>query len=46
MAGEVPLYFYFSATEQYLPCNRITVTDNLIEELKEIAGTQNVILQK
>lgn len=46
MAGEVPLYFYFSATKQYLPCNKITVTDNLIDELSAIAGTQNVILQK
>ena len=45
-AGETPLYFYFASTKQYLPCNKLTVTDNLIEELKEIAGTQNVILQK
>ncbi len=45
-AGETPLYFYFASSKQYLPCNKITVTDNLIEELKEIAGAQNVILQK
>ncbi|MBO5944793.1 MAG: DNA polymerase III subunit alpha [Clostridia bacterium] len=45
-AGEVPLYFYFASTKQYLPCNKITVTDNLIEELSGIVGAQNVILQK
>lgn len=45
-AGEIPLYFYFASTKQYLLCNKITVTDNLIEELSAIAGAHNVILQK
>ncbi len=44
--GETPLYFYFASTKQYFPCKKITIGDNLINELKEIAGEQNVILQK
>ncbi len=45
-AGEVPLYFYFASTKQYFPCKKITINDNLITELKEAAGEQNIILQK
>lgn len=45
-AGDIPLYFYFASTKQYFPCKKITVTDSLIAELKEIAGENNVILQK
>ncbi len=44
--GEIPLYFYFASTKQYFPCKKISIDDNLITELKEIAGEQNVIFQK
>ncbi len=44
--GEVPLYFYFASTKQYFPCKKISINDNLITELKVIAGEQNVIFQK
>lgn len=44
--GETPLYFYFASSKKYFPCKKINANDNLIQELKEIAGEQNVILQK
>ena len=44
--GEIPLYFYFASTKQYFPCKKISIDDNLITELKEIAGDHNVIFQK
>ncbi|MBQ3524136.1 MAG: DNA polymerase III subunit alpha [Clostridia bacterium] len=44
--GEVPLYFYFASTKQYFPCKKIAINDNLITELKGIAGEHNVIFQK
>ncbi len=43
--GNVPLYFYFANSKKYFPCKKVTVDDNLIYKLKEIAGDQNVILQ-
>ncbi len=43
--GETPLYFYFASTKQYFPCKKITINHNLIKDLKEIAGENNVILQ-
>ncbi len=45
IAGDVPLYFYFSDTKKYFPTKRIAVDENLINGLKKIAGVQNVILQ-
>lgn len=45
-AGEVPLYFYFASTKQYFPCKKIAISENLITELKGIAGEHNVIFQK
>jgi len=45
MAGEVPLYFYFSDTKKYFPTKKITVNDDLLVGLRKIAGVQNVILQ-
>lgn len=44
--GDVPLYFYFASTKQYFPCKKIAINDNLITELKGIAGEHNVIFQK
>ena len=44
--GEVPLYFYFASTKQYFPCKKIAISENLITELKGIAGEHNVIFQK
>lgn len=44
--GEVPLYFYFASTKQYFPCKKIAINENLITELKGIAGEHNVIFQK
>jgi len=44
--GEVPLYFYFASTKQYFPCKKIAINENLIAELKGIAGEHNVIFQK
>ncbi len=43
--GDVPLYFYFANSKKYFPCKKVTVDDNLLYNLKEIAGEQNVILQ-
>ncbi len=43
--GNVPLYFYFANSKKYFPCKKISVDDNLLYNLKEIAGEQNVILQ-
>ncbi len=45
-AGEIPLYFYFALSKKYFPCKKIAIDENLITELKKIAGEQNVILQK
>ncbi len=44
--GDVPLYFYFASIKQYFPCKKIAINDNLITELKGIAGEHNVIFQK
>ena len=46
VAGNVPLYFYFSDTKKYFPTKKIAVNDELIKGLKQIVGEQNVILQK
>ena len=43
--GETPVYFYFANSKKYFPCKKITIENNLINKLKEIAGEQNVILQ-
>ena len=43
--GDVPLYFYFANSKKYFPCKKVFVDDNLLYNLKEIAGEQNVILQ-
>ena len=44
--GDMPVYFYFSSSKKYFPCKKIEVTDVILNELKGIAGVQNVILQK
>ena len=43
--GDVPLYFYFASSKKYFPCKKISIDDNLLFKLKDIAGEQNVILQ-
>ena len=43
--GNVPLYFYFANSKKYFPCKKVSVDDNLLYNLREIAGEQNVILQ-
>ena len=43
--GDVPLYFYFANSKKYFPCKKVSVDDNLLYNLKDIAGAQNVILQ-
>lgn len=45
-SGDIPLYFYFSDTKKYFPSKKINADNELIENLKNIVGTQNVILQK
>lgn len=44
-AGDIPLYFYFANSKKYFPCKKISVDDNLLYNLKDVAGEQNVILQ-
>ena len=44
-AGDIPLYFYFANSKKYFPCKKIYVDDNLLYNLKDVAGEQNVILQ-
>lgn len=44
--GDVPLYFYFKNSKKYFPRSKIFVNDNLIFELKNLLGEENVILQK
>ncbi len=43
--GNTPVYFYFANSKKYFPCKKISVNDNLLYNLKDIAGEQNVILQ-
>lgn len=43
--GNIPLYFYFANSKKYFPCKKVSVDDDLLYRLKDIAGTQNVILQ-
>ncbi len=43
--GNIPVYFYFANSKKYFPCKKVEVNDDLISDLKEIAGDQNVILQ-
>ena len=43
--GNTPVYFYFANSKKYFPCKKISVNDNLLYSLKDIAGEQNVILQ-
>ncbi len=43
--GDTPVYFYFANSKKYFPCKKIAIEDNLLYNLKDIAGTQNVILQ-
>ena len=43
--GDIPMYFYFANSKKYFPCKKVTVDDNLLYNLREIAGEQNVILQ-
>lgn len=45
-AGDIPLYFYFADSKKYFPSKRISADESLINGLKNILGTQNVILQK
>lgn len=45
-AGEIPLYFYFADTKKYFPLKRLYPDNTLINGLKSIAGSKNVILQK
>lgn len=43
--GNIPLYFYFANSKKYFPYKKISVDDNLLYNLKDVAGEQNVILQ-
>jgi DNA polymerase-3 subunit alpha len=43
--GDTPVYFYFANSKKYFPCKKITMNDNLLYNLRDIAGEQNVILQ-
>ncbi len=43
--GNTPVYFYFANSKKYFPCKKITINDNLLYNLKDVAGEQNVILQ-
>lgn len=43
--GDTPVYFYFANSKKYFPCKKIAIEDNLLYNLKDVAGTQNVILQ-
>lgn len=43
--GNTPVYFYFANSKKYFPCKKISVNDNLLYNLKDVAGEQNVILQ-
>ena len=43
--GNTSVYFYFANSKKYFPCKKISVNDNLLYNLKDIAGEQNVILQ-
>ncbi len=45
VSGNTPVYFYFANTKKYLPCKKINADNNILSNLKEIAGDQNVILQ-
>lgn len=45
-AGEIPVYFYFKDSKKYFPHKKISVTDKMIDKLKKIVGSDNVILQK
>lgn len=45
-SGDIPLYFYFADTKKYFPSKRLSADNTLINGLKSIAGSQNVILQK
>ncbi|MCH5188926.1 MAG: DNA polymerase III subunit alpha [Oscillospiraceae bacterium] len=44
--GDVNIYFYFADTKKYFPVGKSKVSENLLSELKEIAGEKNVILQQ
>lgn len=44
--GDMPLYYYFSDTKKYFPVGKVKINENLISELKKIAGEKNVILQQ
>lgn len=44
--GDMSVYFYFSSSKKYFPYKKINVDDDILNELKCIAGEQNVILQK
>ncbi len=43
--GDVPLYFYFASSKKYFPSKKVSVDDELLYRLKDVAGEQNVILQ-
>lgn len=44
--GDINLYFYFADTKKYFPVGKVKISENLIAELKVIAGEKNVILQQ
>lgn len=44
--ADMPLYYYFSNTKKYFPVGKINVNEKLIQDLRQIAGEKNVILQQ
>ncbi len=44
--GDMPVYFYFSSSKKYFPYRKLDIDNATLNELRSIAGEQNVILQK
>ena len=44
--GDMPVYFYFSSSKKYFPYRKLDIDNVTLNELRSIAGEQNVILQK
>lgn len=44
--GDTPLYYYFCDSKKYFPSKKISVSEKVISDLKNIIGDKNVILQK
>ena len=42
----MPVYFYFSSSKKYFPYRKLDIDNVTLNELRSIAGEQNVILQK